>query len=73
VRVLIRSHTTRVELGVHDEPTFLPLELVKQSFGSSINTRGIDLVVTVLLEDIDDGSNVFDGVDAGSFGALIWG
>jgi hypothetical protein len=51
----------------------LPLELAEQSLRGSVNTRGVDLVVAVLLEDIDDGGNVFDGVDTGSFGALIWG
>jgi hypothetical protein len=49
----------------------LPLELAKQGFGSSINTRGVDLVVAVLLEDIDDFCDVFDCVDAGSFGAWL--
>lgn len=55
VRVLVRTHTTRVELGIHDETAFLPLELAEQSLRCPVDSRGVDLVVAVLLEDVDDG------------------
>ena len=47
----------------------MPLELAQQSFGRAVDTCSVNLVVTVLLEGIDDGCDVFNGVDAGSFGA----
>ena len=71
VCVLVRTHAARIELGVHDEAAFLPLQLSEQSFGRSIDTCGVDLIVTVLLENINDGCNVFDSMDASSFGTWL--
>lgn len=73
VRVLVRAHAARIELRVHDKPTFLPIELAEQSFGCPVHACGVDLVVTVLLEDTGYGCDVFDIVDAGSFGTWVWG
>lgn len=50
----------------------MPLELSEQSFGRSIDTCSVDLIVTVLLKNIDDRRNVFDSVDASSFGTWLW-
>lgn len=49
----------------------MPLELAEQSFGRSVDTCSVDLIVTVLLENIDNGCNVFDSMDASSFGTWL--
>lgn len=49
----------------------MPLELSEQSFGRSVDTCSVDLMVTVLLENIDNGCDVFDSMDASSFGTWL--
>lgn len=54
---------------LHNQPTTLPVELTKQRLGSAItiSARGIDLPVSVRLENIQDGGAFWEGVNTRLF------
>lgn len=62
----------RIELCVHDNTPFLPVELTKVFLGgaTAVVARCVDFVVAVGLENVEDLLGLIEVADAGLLGAV---